>query len=91
MFFSLSYEDIHGFDPSLIQHAIPIMEGIKPFRKKKRPINPAQEATILKELEKLLKGGIIFLVKYSERVSNSVPIQKMTGQMRLCVDFRALN
>jgi hypothetical protein len=63
--FSWSYEDLRGFDPALIQHAIPIKEGIKPVRQKQRPINPALEATIRKELEKLLKVGIIFLVKYS--------------------------
>jgi hypothetical protein len=28
--FSWYYEDIHGFDPGLIQHAIPIKEGMKP-------------------------------------------------------------
>jgi hypothetical protein len=32
--FSWSYEDLHGFDPALIQHSIPIKEGIKPIRKK---------------------------------------------------------
>jgi hypothetical protein len=58
--FSWSYEDLRGFDPALIQHAIPIKEGIKPVRQKQRPINPALEATIRKELEKLLKAGIIF-------------------------------
>jgi ribonuclease HI len=89
--FGWSYEDLHGFDPGLIQHAIPIKEGIKPVRKKKRPINPALEATILKELEKLLKDGIIFPVKYSEWVSNLVPVRKTTGQIRLCTDFHALN
>jgi hypothetical protein len=89
--FAWSYEDLRGFDPALIQHAIPIKEGIKLVRKKQRPINPALEATIQKELEKLLKAGIIFPVKYSEWVSNLVPIRKMTGQIRLCIDFRALN
>jgi hypothetical protein len=89
--FSWSYEDIHGFDPSLIQHAIPIKEGIKPVRQKQRPINPAVEATIRKELEKLLKAGIISSVKYSEWVSNLVLIHKTTGQIRLCIDFQALN
>ena len=72
--FSWSYEDLHGFDPALIQHAIPIKEGIKPVRKKQRPINLALEETIQKELEKLLKDGIIFPVKYSEWVSNLVLI-----------------
>jgi ribonuclease HI len=89
--FSWSYEDLRGFDPALIQHAIPIKEGVKPVRKKQRPINPALEATIRKELEKLLKANIIFPVKYSDWVSNLVPVRKTTGQIRLCVDFRALN
>jgi hypothetical protein len=44
--FAWSYEDLCGFDPDLIQHAIPIKEGIKLVRKKQRPINPALEATI---------------------------------------------
>jgi len=34
-FFAWSYEDLHGFDPALIQHAIPIKEDIKLVRKKK--------------------------------------------------------
>jgi hypothetical protein len=38
-----------------------------------------------------LKAGIIFSVKYSEWVSNLVPVWKTTGQIRLCVDFHALN
>jgi ribonuclease HI len=88
---SLSSEDLRGFDPALIQHAIPIKEGTKPVSKKQRPINPALEATIRKELEKLLKASIIFPVKYSKCVSNLVPIWKTTGHIRLCVDFRALN
>ena len=89
--FTSSYEDLRGFDPSLIQHAIPIKEGIKPFRQKQRPINTALKAIIRKELEKILKDGIIFLVKYFEWVSNLVPIWKTTGQIPLCVEFRALN
>jgi hypothetical protein len=86
--FSWSYEDIRGFDLSLIHHVIPIKEGIKPVRNKQRPINPTLEETIQKELEKLLKARIIFSVKYSEWVSNLVPVWKATNHIRLCVDFR---
>jgi len=64
--FAWSYEDLRGFDPALIWHTIPIKEGIKPVSQKQRPINPALEATIRKELGKFLKAGIIFLFKYSE-------------------------
>jgi hypothetical protein len=38
--FAWYYEDLCGFDISLIQHAILIKEGIKTVRKKQRPINP---------------------------------------------------
>jgi len=44
--FSWSYEDLCDFYCSLIQHAIPIKEGIKPIRKKQRPINLVLEETI---------------------------------------------
>jgi hypothetical protein len=54
-------------------------------------VNPALEATIRKEVEKLLNAHIIFPVKYFEWVSNLVPVRKKTSQIRLCVDFRALN
>jgi hypothetical protein len=49
------------------------------------------EATIRKELEKLLKAGMIFPIKYSEWVSNLAPVQKTTCQIKLCIYFRALN
>jgi hypothetical protein len=44
--FAWSYEDLCGFDHALIQHAIPIKEGIKPVRKRQRAINPVLEETI---------------------------------------------
>jgi hypothetical protein len=66
--FAWSYEDLRGFDPGIIQHAITIKEGIKQFRQKQRLINPELEETIRKGLEKILKAGIIFPVKYSEWV-----------------------
>jgi len=70
--FSWSYEDLHGFDPNIIQHVIPIKEDEKPVRKKQRPINPTLEAIIRKEVEKLVNALTIFPVKYSELVSNLV-------------------
>jgi hypothetical protein len=68
--FAWSYNDLHGFDPSVIQHAIPIKEDARPVRQRQRPINHALEATIRKEVDKLLVAHIIFPVKYSEWVEN---------------------
>jgi hypothetical protein len=42
-------------------------------------------------LEKILKVGFIFPVKYYEWVSNLVLIRKTNGQIGLCIDFSALN
>jgi hypothetical protein len=89
--FAWYYEDLRGFDPNIIQHAIPIKEEEKMVRQRQRPINPALEATIRKEVENLINAHIIFPVKYYEWVSNLVPVQKKNGDIRLCVDFHALN
>jgi hypothetical protein len=61
--FAWSYECLHGFDPSVIQHTIYIKEEAKPVRQ--RPINLTLEATIRKEVEKLLNAHINFPIKYS--------------------------
>jgi hypothetical protein len=89
--FAWSYEDLHGFDPGIIQHVIHIKEGIKPVRKKQIPINPTLEATIRKELEKLLKVGIIFSVKYPEWVSKLVLVHKVTDHTVFFIDLCTFN
>lgn len=46
---------------------------------------------MLKELRKILDGGIIFPIKHTSWVSNLVLVRKKNGEIRLCVDFRDLN
>ena len=36
-------------------------------------------------------AGIIVPLRYSQWVSNLVPVRKKTGEIRLCIDFRNLN
>lgn len=85
--FSWSYKDFCGFYPDTIQHAIPIKEDAKLIRQRQRLVNPALEATIRKELEKLLTTHIIFPVKYLERVANLVYVQNKTCDIFLWVDY----
>jgi hypothetical protein len=87
----LVYEDLRGFDPSIIQHDILIKEGIKPVRQKQIPINLALEATIRRELEKFLKVGITFPVKYPEWVSKLVLVLKLTDHINFCIIFHTFN
>jgi hypothetical protein len=70
--FSWSYEYLHGFDLNVIQHAIPIKEEEKLAGQRKRPMHLSLEATIRKEVEKLINDHIIFHLKYFEWVSNFV-------------------
>jgi hypothetical protein len=44
-----------------------------------------------REVKKLLDAQIIVPLRYSEWVSNLVPVRKKNGEIILCVDFRKLN
>ena len=65
--------------------------NVKPFRQKLRRINLALFPVIRKEIKKLLDAKIIVPLIYSSWVENLVPVRKMNGEIRLCVDFRNLN
>lgn len=49
------------------------------------------EPIIFEEVKKLLNASIIFLVWHSTWVENLVPVRKMNGDIRLCVEFKNLN
>jgi hypothetical protein len=75
----------------VIEHKIPLKEEAKPFRQKLRHINPILLPVMEREVKKLLDAQIIVPLRYSEWVSNLVPVRKKSGEIRLCVDFRNLN
>jgi len=89
--FAWSYKDLRGFDPCVIQHSIPLEEGVVPIRQRQCHVNPKLDALIRKELDKMLDVNIIFPVWYSKWVANLVPIWKKNGDIRLCIDFHDLN
>ena len=51
--FSWSYADLKQYDPSIIQHTIPIKENEKPFKQELRRINPLLMPLIEREIKKL--------------------------------------
>ena len=85
--FSWRYEYLKTYDTHIIQHIIPIKEGVKLFLSKSRKIHPTLEPLIQKELKKFLDAPIIFKVSHSTWVSNMVPIRKKSREIKLCVDF----
>ena len=89
--FSWTYDDLKTFDPNIIQHVIPMKPQTQPFQQKLRKMHPKLKPTVKKELNKLLNAKIIFLVRHTQWVSNLVPVQKKSGEIRLCVNFQNLN
>jgi hypothetical protein len=89
--FAWSYEDLKVFDTEIIQHKIPLKPGSKNVKQTSRQFNPLLLPIIEKELKILLDAKIIVPLRYSEWVSNLVPVRKKNREIRLCVDFRNLN
>jgi hypothetical protein len=57
--FAWTYDDLKAYRSDVIQHAIPLTEGAKPFRQKQRHINPNLVNQIQKEFQKMVDVGII--------------------------------
>ena len=55
---------MQGFDPSLFQHTIDLVD-VKPIRQKERLVNPKIEPLMRKELSKFIEANIIFPIKHS--------------------------
>ena len=46
---------------------------------------------IEKEVNKLIKAGFIYELKYPTWITNIVPVRKKNRQLHICVDFQDLN
>lgn len=89
--FTWDYTNLKEYDKSIIQHIVPIKPNQKPFCQNPRRINPKLLPSIEKEVTQLYKVGIIVLIRFSDWISNLVPVRKKTGEMRLCIYLKNLN
>ena len=85
--FSWSYEEMLGFDPSIVEHEIQTYPNTIPVRQKLRPVNPCKVAVVKAKVEKLLKVNFIYPIALKEWVSNTVPVDKKKGTIRVCTNF----
>jgi len=72
--FAWDYSDLKTYDTNIIQHTIPIKPNQKPFRPKLRRLNPKLLPSIEKEINRLYKSGIIVPIRFSDWISNLVPL-----------------
>lgn len=89
--FAWDYSDLKVYNKDIIQHTIPNKPNQKPFCQKLRRINPKLLPSIEKEVNRLYKDGIIVPIRFSDWISNLVPVRKNIGEIKLCIDFRNLN
>lgn len=73
-----------------INHTIPLISGVQPFRLKPYRYNPIQKDEIEKKVHELLQNGLI-RESTSPFASPVLLVKKMTGDWHLCVDYRRLN
>uniref|UniRef100_A0A2N9H763 Integrase catalytic domain-containing protein n=1 Tax=Fagus sylvatica TaxID=28930 RepID=A0A2N9H763_FAGSY len=89
--FVWQYDEMPGFDPGLVAHALNVEPGTRPVVQPMRTFHPEVEAQITKEIQKLLAAGFVKPIQHPQWLSNIVPVKKKNGQIRCCVDFRNLN
>nr|KYP75603.1 Transposon Ty3-G Gag-Pol polyprotein [Cajanus cajan] len=80
-----------GLDREIVEHKLPIKNGIPPVKQKLRRIKPEWSLKIKEEVQKQLDVGFLVVSQYPEWLANIVPILKKNGKMRVCVDYRDLN
>jgi hypothetical protein len=81
-----------GLSCTLVEHALPIKPGFRPYRQSARNYNPELMDQIKEGIKCLLKANFIRPCWYAEWVSNIMPVEKKnTGKIRVCVDFQNIN
>ncbi|XP_020410515.1 uncharacterized protein LOC109946596 [Prunus persica] len=90
--FAWTYKEMPGLDPKVAVHQLVVKPGTHPIKQTQRRFRPELLSQIEAEVDKLIAAEFIREVKYSMWIANIVPVKKkITGQIRICVDFRDLN
>ena len=73
------------------KYKIELKENIKPYHAKPFPIPKVHEPTLKKEVERLVKIGVLKRINNSEWAAPTFIIPKKNGTVRFISDFRELN
>ena len=89
--FAWDYNEMPGLDPGLVAHTLNVNPEAKPMAQPAKIFHTEIEGQIVKEVQKLQATGFIKPIQHLRWLSNIVPVKKMNGQIRYCVNFRNLN
>jgi hypothetical protein len=90
--FAWNYTEMPGLSREIVERRLPIKSGFRPFKQKARTFRPDLVPRIKDKIHRLLEADFIRPCRYTEWVSNIVPVEKKeSGKLRVCIDFRNLN
>jgi hypothetical protein len=84
-FFAWSYEDMSGLDTDIIVQRVLLVKGCKSVKEKLRRIHSDVLIKVKVEIEKQWNTDFLEVVKYPQRVSNIVVVQKKEDKIRVCL------
>jgi hypothetical protein len=74
--FAWNYNEMSGLSRDLVEHKLPIKPGFKPYKQSRRNFNPDIYDRVKEEINRLLDAKFIRPCRYSDWISNIVPIEK---------------
>jgi hypothetical protein len=81
-----------GLRREIVEHRLPIKFGFRPFKQKPITFRPDLRPRIKDKIHRLLEANFIRPCRYTEWVSNIVPVEKKESRkLRVCIDFCNLN
>jgi hypothetical protein len=91
-YFPWSYSEMPGLSHELVEHRLSIKDGFRPYKQPARRFNPDIYDHVKEEINQLLEANFIWLCRYTDWISNIVPVEKKgTGNIRICINFHNLN
>ncbi|XP_048498080.1 uncharacterized protein LOC125496617 [Beta vulgaris subsp. vulgaris] len=89
--FAFYADEMLGIDPAFMVHRLNVNKDVRQVKQKKRNFSGEKNATIKKEVDKLLAADFIEPSDYPEWLANGVMVKKANGSWRMCMDFTDLN
>ncbi|GJY50340.1 hypothetical protein Tco_0441187 [Tanacetum coccineum] len=77
--------------PFNTEHKLNEYSHVKPIKQKRRGMGPDRSAAACKEVEELMKAGILRKVKHQTWVANPVMVTTSDEGWMMCVDFTNIN
>jgi hypothetical protein len=80
-----------GLNLEFYHHKINLAKDAIPVQQRRYRLNSNYATKVKEEIDKLLRVGFIWLVKWATWLSPIVVVLKKNGKLRICINYRKLN